>query len=338
MTGLCPLLKKSFRWETGKGHFKVMKEVKKTRNTPSREAARAANGVRHRKRRKRSYTLYYLLLLFFVLISGITLSLTVFFNIETIKVNGSSLNSAEQIINQSCIKKGNNLFRINPEKAAKLLKDNMQNIDSVRIERKFPSSLIVNVTDAVPTYYVTDGNSYTVISEGNRILDTGIAKEQVTAPIRLEGLEVSKFQKGDFIDGKANAKLELLQKIKQAAAKNELTNITAINLISDVDLSVEIEGRITVRLGNSTELSYKINFAQNIIDTKLDKDEVGVIDASKAGKIYFSPGSVASSAASMITSSGQATSNVQSGSSAGKTSSGVNTSSKMTASVGTGSE
>ena len=186
-----------------------MKEVKKTRNTPSREAARAANGVRHRKRRKRSYTLYYLLLLFFVLISGITLSLTVFFNIETIKVNGSSLNSAEQIINQSGIKKGNNLFRINPEKAAKLLKDNMQNIDSVRIERKFPSSLIINVTDAVPTYYVTDGNSYTVISEGNRILDTGIAKEQVTAPIRLEGLEVSKFQKGDFIDGKANAKLGL---------------------------------------------------------------------------------------------------------------------------------
>ena len=314
-----------------------MKEVKKTRNTPSREAARAANGVRHRKRRKRSYTLYYLLLLFFVLISGVTLSLTVFFNIETIKVNGSSLNSAEQIISQSGIKKGDNLFRINPEKAAKTLKDNMQNIDSVQIERKFPSSLIINVTDAVPTYYVADGDSYTVISEGNRILDTGIAKEQVTAPIRLDGLTVSGFQKGDFIDDKENDKLEFLQKIKQAAEKNELTNITAINLTNDVELSIEIESRITVRLGNSTELSYKINFAKNIIDTKLEKDEVGVIDASKAGKIYFSPGPI-TSYASMVTSSEQATSDAQSGSLAGETSSGLNTSSKLTASADIRSE
>lgn len=314
-----------------------MKEVKKTRNTPSREAARAANGVRHRKRRKRSYTLYYLLLLFFVLISGVTLSLTVFFNIETIKVNGSSLNSAEQIISQSGIKKGDNLFRINPEKAAKTLKDNMQNIDSVQIERKFPSSLIINVTDAVPTYYVADGDSYTVISEGNRILDTGIAKEQVTAPIRLDGLTVSGFQKGDFIDDKENDKLEFLQKIKQAAAKNELTNITAINLTNDVELSIEIESRITVRLGNSTELSYKINFAKNIIDTKLEKDEVGVIDASKAGKIYFSPGPI-TSYVSMVTSSEQATSDAQSGSLAGETSSGLNTSSKLTASADIRSE
>ena len=74
--------------------------------------------------------------------------------------------------------------------------------------------VIINVTDAVPTYYVTDGNSYTVISEGNRILDTGIAKEQVTAPIRLEGLEVSKFQKEILLTVKQNAKPGTSAKIK----------------------------------------------------------------------------------------------------------------------------
>lgn len=307
-----------------------MKEVKKTRNTPSREAARAANGMRHRKRRKRSYTLYYLLLLFFVLISGVTLSLTVFFNIETITVNGSSLNSAEQIISQSGIKKGDNLFRINPEKAEKMLTNNMDNIDTVRVERKFPSSLVIHVTDAVPTYYVADGGSYTVISEGKRILDTGVAKEQVKASIRLEGLEVSGFQKGDFIAEKDDNKLELLQKIKQAAVQNELTDITAINLTNDVELSIEIENRLTVRLGNSTELSYKINFAKNIIDTKLEQDEIGVVDASKPGKIYFSPGSASSNASTTI--------DEQSSALSGETSSGITISSQSAVSAGIGSE
>ncbi|MDD6237219.1 MAG: FtsQ-type POTRA domain-containing protein [Clostridiales bacterium] len=307
-----------------------MKEVKKTRNTPSREAARAANGMRHRKRRKRSYTLYYLLLLFFVLISGVTLSLTVFFNIETITVNGSSLNSAEQIISQSGIKKGDNLFRINPEKAEKMLTNNMDNIDTVRVERKFPSSLVIHVTDAVPTYYVADGGSYTVISEGKRILDTGVAKEQVKASIRLEGLEVSGFQKGDFIAEKDDNKLELLQKIKQAAVQNELTDITAINLTNDVELSIEIENRLTVRLGNSTELSYKINFAKNIIDTKLEQDEIGVVDASKPGKIYFSPGSASSNASTTI--------DEQSSALSGETSSGTTISSQSAVSAGIGSE
>lgn len=307
-----------------------MKEVKKTRNTPSREAARAANGIRHRKRRKRSYTLYYLLLLFFVLISGVTLSLTVFFNIETITVNGSSLNSAEQIIGQSGIKKGDNLFRINPEKSENLLKNNMNNIDAVQIERKFPSTLVINVTDAVPTYYAADGNSYTVISEGNRILDTGMAKEQVTSYIRLEGLDVSGLQKGDFIEEKDDNKLELLQKIKQAAAQNELTNITAINLTNDVELSIEIENRLTVRLGNSTELSYKINFAKNIIDTKLEKDDIGVVDASKAGKIYFSPG--------LASSDGGTTSEEQNSALSGETSSGRTVSSQSAVSSDVGAE
>lgn len=294
-----------------KGYFKAMKEVKKTRNTPSGEAARAANGVRHRKRKKRSYTLYYLLLLFFVLISGITLSLTVFFNIETITVSGSSLNSAEQIIKQSGIQKGDNLFRINPEKAEQLLKNHLQNIDSVQVERKFPSSLLIRVVDALPTYYVAEEDGYTVISAGHRVLGICLTAEQVTAPIRLEGVTVSELQKGDFIDS-ADEKLTLLERLNQAAEENEVANITAINLSNEVDLSIEVENRLTVRLGNSTELSYKIKFAKKIIETELDAEEVGVIDASKAGKIYFSPGSAVSSEIGTTVSSAQRTSGVQS--------------------------
>lgn len=113
------------------GRNEINEGSKKDQERPFTGSSRTASGARRRKRKKRSYTLYYLLLLFFVLISGITLSVTVFFNIETIEVTGNKLHSSEEIIQQSGIEKGNNLFRINPEKAETSLLAAFGDMDSV---------------------------------------------------------------------------------------------------------------------------------------------------------------------------------------------------------------
>ncbi|MEG2597152.1 MAG: hypothetical protein RR977_01895, partial [Oscillospiraceae bacterium] len=46
---------------------------------------------RRRKKKKRNFTLYYIILAVFLVIAGVTLSMTMFFNIETIQVSGSHL-------------------------------------------------------------------------------------------------------------------------------------------------------------------------------------------------------------------------------------------------------
>lgn len=275
-----------------------MKEVKRTRNVPSRNDARTANGVRHRKRRKRSYTLYYLLLLFFVLISGFTLSVTVFFNIDTIMVEGTAHYTAQQVIDQSGIKKGNNLFRISLDKSEKKIVSALKDIDSVKIERKFPNSLMIRVSEASAAYFADNNGSYITISTGGRVLKTDAAEDETKGIIRLVGFDGSKAQTGSFFTAESNPQYALLDKLMNVLKKYELSDITQVDLTSDVNLTIQYQGRFEIKLGSMSELSYKVKFAKNILDTKLDDTEEGVIDAASPGKVYFTPKSIQSSAVS----------------------------------------
>ncbi len=269
-----------------------MKEVKRTKQVPSRNDARTANGARHRKRRKRSYTLYYLLLLFFVLISGITLSVTVFFNVDTITVTGIERYTAEQIIAQSGMKVGNNLFRINTGKGEEKLLQGFKDIDAVTVERKFPNELKIEVTESVPTYFFENGDRTILLSAGGRVLRTDATAEEIKSIIRLVGFVEEEFAVGDFLDSQKDEKYGILDKLMTVLAENELGDITQVDLTSEVDLSVLYQDRVKIRLGSMSELSYKVKFAKHVLDNELESTEEGLVDVSTAGKVYYTPSEI----------------------------------------------
>ena len=274
-----------------------MKEVKKTKSDFSREAARTATGVRRRKRKKRSYALYYFLLLFFVLVSGVTLSVTVFFNIEVIEVTGSKLHTAEEIISQSGLKKGDNLFRINTQKAEDKLISAFQDMDGVTVTRKFPSSLVIAVTDAQAVYYLPEESGYVAVSIGGRVLKQGASEDEAKNGTVVKGLDSPDLATGIYITKENAPNYELLKKLEAALKTAKLDQITEVNLENEVELSVCYQNRLLIQLGSISEMSYKLNFARNIIETKLAENDSGVIDASKAGKVYYNPSSLISSSA-----------------------------------------
>ena len=52
--------------------------------------AQKAVAAKRKRRRKKNYALYYIILFIFIVVAGIVLSLTVFFNIDAIQVEGNS--------------------------------------------------------------------------------------------------------------------------------------------------------------------------------------------------------------------------------------------------------
>jgi len=280
-----------------------MKEVKKRRSAPSRETVQTAHGARRRKRKKRSYTLYYLLLLFFVLVSGITLSLTVFFNIESITVTGSKLHQSETVIEKSGIKLGDNLFRTDIHKAEEQLISAFGDIDAAKITRKFPNSLTIELTDAEPAYYMADEGGYTVLSKGGRILFKHLPKEELPGGVCVKGIDTEKMKLGSYIDSDKDEKLDLLEQLDMAIQAAKLTDISYIDVENSVELSLCYQDRLIIKLGSPSELTYKLNFARNIIETKLAETDTGVIDTTHIGKLHFTPNEL-SSAATASTASG----------------------------------
>ena len=99
------------------------------------------------KHRKRNLILFYLSIFVVIIAAAITLSLTVLFKISTIEVTGTSRYSVEDIIKESGISEGNNLFLINKDYAVQNIKEKLPYIGEVTISRKLPGTVSISVSD-----------------------------------------------------------------------------------------------------------------------------------------------------------------------------------------------
>lgn len=244
---------------------------------------------KRRKRRKRSYTLYYILLFLLILITGVTLSLTVFFKIEQIKVVGNKTILSDQIIKATNIKVGDNLLRANTKDASTSIINSIINVEKVSIKRSLPATIVINIVEAKGYYTTVQNKKFLIISKGGRVIETNLAAKPNNL-ILINGISQKKFSKGDFLSKKIKNKFELLDLVDFELNKYKFANITGINLTDSIDLSFTYNDKITVRLGTATDLDAKIKFVKEIISSRLTPADAGVIDATNPfKKVFFEP-------------------------------------------------
>ena len=240
------------------------------------------------KHRKRNLILFYLSIFVVIIAAAITLSLTVLFKISTIEVTGTSRYSVEDIIKESGISEGNNLFLINKDYAVQNIKEKLPYIGEVTISRKLPGTVSISVSDATIAGAVSYNGGYLIIDSN------GKAVEQLTEyPTDYPeiGTEITYTENDQKI-----AFTELLNAIEQSG----LDKITKIDISDTYSIKAVYDGRVTMNFGIATDLTYKARFAKSIFDSgKIQPTEKGTLDLSVVtdnNKVYFSPDySVASS-------------------------------------------
>lgn len=245
------------------------------------------NTRRHRKRRKRNYILYYILLLFLITIVGVSLSLTVFFNIENILVNGNVSIDTQSIINDSKILKGQNLFRINTKKATENIIKNNITIDSAEIKRKFPTSIMINVKMAETKAELKYKDKYYSLSYSNKII--GASKTPLDEKaIKVVGYDLKDVKLGDYIEDEEYTKLEVIDTVIDAINKNKLSQIKVIDITDEMTIKLYYANIYEIKAGGILEMEYKLKMAKSLIDNELaDEKEKGIIDVSVDNGMYY---------------------------------------------------
>lgn len=139
-------------------------------------AQTAAAGSQQKRRRRRTgrQTLHYLLIFLVAAAILLLLSLTVFFKIEKLEVTGNTKYANEEILAQSGVSIGDNLFRINQSAVQKVLMEKFPYIEGVRLKRSFPPKLTLEITQAKPLGAVNTAAGYVVIGYSGKILETGV--------------------------------------------------------------------------------------------------------------------------------------------------------------------
>ncbi len=266
---------------------------KKTKNKKKAKADYRSNDERRkdyakdaRKKRKRNV---FKALIFTVIIAVgvlIALSLTVLFKIETITVSGDTRYTAEQIIENSDVKIGDNLWRTTSQNVTEKLSEALPYVANAKIVRKIPSEVEIVITETLPAYSISKGKKYILINEKDKVLEENAAKKGDT--VQIIGIEILNTKAGTTLTVKSPESYDAAKEIINSASSNEL-KLTQVD-VSDTNLLTAVYGgQIRLEFGSRSDMMSKLKMAKEII-SKLESEnnkQQGVINLKSVTKAFF---------------------------------------------------
>ncbi len=275
--------------ENKKRSKQLAKEQKKQQELQKKQQAqerrKRINRVRRKRRRKRNRALYYILALIVIVAAGAILSTTVFFQIETITVEGTQRYSAEQIAQYGGVQIGDNLFRINLDQIEEQAVEGCTTLDSIQVRRSLPNTLVFICQEAEAEYGVVNGDQIYVLSSAGRIIDITQRLDNYPDLVFLSGPDVSSLSIGDFVEQDSFTSLVTALNAAQAAGIDDIRGAA----MDGVEVSLNYQDRVTIHLGNVLELDYKFSLVSEVLFHRIGSSEAGVLDAAIEGKVTFRP-------------------------------------------------
>lgn len=242
-----------------------------------------------RKKRKIIFRLIKWTSLVVLLIGGgIYFLLSSFFNIHNIVVTGNEKITQEMIISLSGIELEKNTFKFSKSKVEQAIKTNAY-IDSVKIKRKLPETIEIQITERKPAYMLTLGNAYVYMNTQGYLLE--ISLEKLKTPI-ITGILTpeEQIQEGNRLCSEDLQKLSSVIQIMDSANNNEIGKlITKINISDKQNYILELKSeKKNVHLGDTSNLSTKMLYIKKVLQNEKKKEgDIFVnTDLSTKGAIF----------------------------------------------------
>lgn len=238
--------------------------------------------VKRRKKIRRKRIILFTIVLICVLIT-LCLKLPLF-NIKNIEVENNSIISSDEIIKQSGIVKGVNIFMASLKSYKENVKQNPY-VMEVNIHKKFPDTISINVEERKAAFYAQSGNKYIVLDKNGVVLEK---KDNLKGMklIRLDGSNVDNAEIGKVIKCDDTRKLKSIALFTDAVFKNKKLNLTAVDISDSLNLKAYINNMCII-LGTPEELGEKLNKAINIVAQQNLKDKKGYVDVSFNGNPVY---------------------------------------------------
>ncbi|OON93977.1 MAG: hypothetical protein ATN31_04590 [Candidatus Epulonipiscioides saccharophilum] len=145
-------------------------------------------------------------------------------------------------------------------------------IESLKITKKFPNMLILDIVEKTPLGYIPFKEKYLLIDDQAIVLAES-THPNFDLPL-IEGIEVDKFLVGEKISLSNDNALLTLDLITQTAMAYGLTSsIDSINLLDLDDITLRIK-RLEIILGDISNLNRKMNWLDKIYKNY----SVGILD------------------------------------------------------------
>ncbi len=251
---------------------------------------------RKTRRRRRRGGLGRLLRPLSVLLTAVAVvaALTMFFKVSTVEVTGSSRYRDGEVAAASGVELGDNLVLLDKYRIAQRIYTELPYVTEARINRKFPSTLVLEVTETTAVASIQGAGGYWLLSAGEKLLEA-VDETGAQDYLRITGLEA--------VNPAVSARLELpedspitLERLGQLLSAMErlemLGRADGLDLSDRSDLVLGYDGRFQVIISYDADFDYKLLCLLEAVKC-LEPNELGTIrlNMKEANKAHFIPAS-----------------------------------------------
>ncbi len=262
----------------------------------------------HRKRRLRARKVRRFLLFVLIITGAVIFARSSFFIVEKIDVQGNKKYTNSEIILNTGLVPGKNVFNMLGEKPKNLLAFRFQDLEqevyqsmpyvkTVSIRPALPVTIKIKVQERVPFAVLDNKGQNLLIDREGYVLEVLDNKsEHLKNFFKITGMSFKDFKLGQAVKFEDNGSLtdllafcDIMLKSDKDSKVKLYSQIRSIDLSDISGISINFENRITVKFGDLEDADYQIGVYKYLLENKIDKKQQGTLDFTKGSNPYFVP-------------------------------------------------
>lgn len=248
-------------------------------------------GESAKRRKKTKYRLtlrfYGIITALIVIVAGIILCKTVFFNITDVTFENDSKYTLEEIMTSSEISIGDNLFSMNLSKRAENLENKLAYVGTASFKRKLPSTLAITITAPTPKMNIqTDDGLFYLVSDVGKVLEKDMTEPNPDYPV-IYGYEPADVKVCGTIDSVSYEKKSLVEQLISQLEENGINGFIGLDVSNITEITVGYNKYQSISLGTSDDIDFKLELAKAIIEKRGNDNEYGTINVKSTQRPAF---------------------------------------------------
>lgn len=221
------------------------------------------------------------------------LSITVLFNVKTITVKETGkFYTKEEIISASGLDAGDNMIRTSFKAAAERIETMLPYVLTAKIDKSLSGAVTISVKDNTAAIIFKEKNGYAIADANGKVLDVLAEEPENSKLMVLKTSKELKAEKGKHIGFADDGESELFDKLCEALRKAGIyEKITGIDISNPVNIRIEYQNRLRIKIGTASDLDTKLSAAVKTIamEDETDPNTIAEINATSPKKVYVNP-------------------------------------------------
>lgn len=245
-----------------------------------------------KQRRRPRHSGLYMVLSAVLILAAVALACAVFFRVGSITVQGNSRYTAQEIIDVSGIKNGDNLFLLRPSSVSNQLRRNLPYIQDVTVRRVLPDAISITVTEGRAAAAIACEGQWWLIGQDCKLLERSAATGGLPVVTGIDPLVPAE---GTYLAAGEDqrGRVEWLRELLAALGENGLLDkLGGVDLTEDYRITFVYDSRFTVHIPPVTEMGMDYwlrRFAAAVTDPRVDVNQNYTVEIMDEESLRFIP-------------------------------------------------